>query len=124
MKPITPEPREDAKAVVFAKDQPEYIPLPANVRAPYVETKWKLTWRERLKVLRRGEFYLTVMTFSSPLQPLRPTVDRDDHMDGSRFIQRFSLDAWVRSLKRMDLLKFGAVAVLTAIVAGALYGLR
>lgn len=77
MTPTTPEARYEAEAVIFAKDQPEYIPLPANVRFPYVETKWKFSWVERLRVLLRGEMYLTVMTFGSPLQPLRLAIRRE-----------------------------------------------
>ena len=76
MIPITPENRNEARTVVFAKDQPQYILLPANLKGEYVETKWRLSWRERIAVLMRGDFYLTVKTFGSPLQPLRPSVER------------------------------------------------
>lgn len=37
MKPITPAPRLNFKAVVFAKDQPQYMPLPANICEPYFQ---------------------------------------------------------------------------------------
>jgi hypothetical protein len=77
MTPTVPEPREKATFVEFAKNQPEYRPLPANVLLPYVETKWKLSWRERLRILLSGNLYLTVMTFGQPLQPIRMSVLRD-----------------------------------------------
>jgi hypothetical protein len=77
MRILTPEPRDGFNSVVFAKDQPEYIPLPANVDGRMVETKWGLTWRERLSVLCRGSVYLTVMSFGHPLQPLRMSVTRE-----------------------------------------------
>ena len=80
MTPTTPEARHEAEPVVFAKDQPEYIPLPANVRLPYVETKWKFSWKERLRVLLRGELYLTMMTFGRPLQPLRLSTQREPNL--------------------------------------------
>ena len=84
MQPIIPEPRPgEAKSVVFAEDQPEYLKLPANVNEIYVESKWRFNWRERLLVLFRGTMYLTVMTFGDPLQPIRPSVGRTDTMDGN-----------------------------------------
>ncbi len=76
MIPVKPEKRDKAQAVVFAKDQPQYIPLPANLKNDYVETKWQLNWRERVAVLLHGNFYLTIKTFGSPLQPIRPSVER------------------------------------------------
>lgn len=80
MTPVTPETRPEANAVVFAKDQPEYLPLPANVQYPYVETKWRLTWKERLMVLFYGNLYLTLMTFGQPLQPIRCSTQRDEEL--------------------------------------------
>ncbi len=76
MIPIEPDKRNGAQAAIFAKDQPQYIPLPANIKGDYVETKWRLTWRERFAVLLRGNFYLSVKTFGSKLQPVRPSVKR------------------------------------------------
>ena len=64
--------------VVFAKDQPQYQPLPAVV--VYAEgeitvvTRWKLTLRERLWVLFGGSLWLQQMTFGQPLQPQLPSV--------------------------------------------------
>lgn len=65
--------------VVYAKNQPEYMPLPAR-RMPdgTVTTCWALSWRERCAVLFRGCFFLDVLTFNSPLQPLRPHVKESE----------------------------------------------
>jgi hypothetical protein len=82
MIPITPEPRKDARAVVFAKDQPEYLPLPANFDGTSVETKWRLSWHEWLRVLWTGNLYLTLLTFGKPLQPIRLSVLRDEECAG------------------------------------------
>lgn len=61
---------------VFAKDQPEYLPLPAIVTDDgTVITRWKLSWRERLRVMFSGNLYLSQMTFGEPLQPQLPSVD-------------------------------------------------
>lgn len=74
MKPITPEPRHGTRALIIAKDQPEYLPLPANFDGQSVETKWQLSWRERLRVALFGTFYLTLLTFGHPLQPIRLSI--------------------------------------------------
>ena len=81
MTPIEPEPREGYGLVVFAKDQPQYHPLLANKsydERGVVETKWKLTWNERLHVILHGTLYLTVATFHKPLQPIRMSVLREE----------------------------------------------
>ena len=77
MKPVTPLPRHGYDLVVIAKNQPQYIPLPANVRPPYVETLWHLTLLERLTILLTGRIHLTIKTFGQPLQPLRLSIARD-----------------------------------------------
>jgi len=78
MLPVVPESRPEARAVIFAKDQPQYHPLPANINGPYVETKWKLSWRERWNVLVGGNIYLTLKTFGERLQPIRMSVLREE----------------------------------------------
>lgn len=62
--------------VVYAKDQPEYIPLPAHrTEDGQVTTRWKLSFLERIKVLFKGNIYLQVLTFNNPLQPIRIGTD-------------------------------------------------
>lgn len=61
--------------VTFAKDQPEYLPLPAYRDADgCVTTCWKLTWKERLYVLLAGKVWWQTLTFNSPLQPQKPVI--------------------------------------------------
>jgi len=71
MKPITfPENNR-----VYAKDQPEYQPLPCyKTEDGMVVTCWQLTIRERLCVLFTGKMWWSVLTFNSPLQPQLPQV--------------------------------------------------
>lgn len=73
MKPITPViPGGKAHEVVFAEDQPQYIPLPAHITADgIVVTRWRLSLGERLRVLLTGSIWLSVMTFGRPLQPVK-----------------------------------------------------
>jgi hypothetical protein len=62
---------------VFAEAQPEYLPLPAWLSADTerrVVTCWKLSWRERLKILITGRLWFSQLTFGDPAQPLLPEV--------------------------------------------------
>ena len=59
------------RETVIAKKQPQYIPLPAIIAEPYVFTRWRLSWRERLRILFSGNLWLILMTFGKPLQPVR-----------------------------------------------------
>lgn len=64
--------------ITFAKDQPEYLPLPAHV-SDYngiVTSCWQLSLRERLKMLWTGRLWLQQMAFGKPLQPQKPSADR------------------------------------------------
>ena len=65
----------------YAKDQPEYLPLPVFKSAePHGEciSCWELTWRERIKLLFTGKMWLSMLTFHKPLTPVRPTVNKAD----------------------------------------------
>jgi len=54
--------------IIFAKDQPEYLPLPAHKdRDGAVTTCWTLSFRERLKVFRTGRVWLTLLAFGNRL---------------------------------------------------------
>ena len=72
MKPIK-FPKANA---TYAKDQPEYLPLPVYREADgLVISCWQLTWRERFKILWTGRMWLRQLTFNQPLQPQLPEVD-------------------------------------------------
>lgn len=80
MEPMSPVLPSQAKAkeleVIFAKNQPEYRPLPAiKVTDGTVITRWKLTWKERIKLLFSGNLFFQQLTFNDPLQPQLPSVE-------------------------------------------------
>ena len=83
MKTLTPiDPDIDLlEPVVYAKDQPEYIPLPTR-RTPdgEVVTCWRLNWRARIAVLFGANFYLTMLTFNRPLTPVRVSVEKPTYV--------------------------------------------
>jgi hypothetical protein len=72
MKPVTFKEHN----VIFAKDQKEYLPLPAY-KAPdgTVVSCWKISLMERVKVLVFGRLWLSQLTFNSLLQPQRPSIE-------------------------------------------------
>jgi hypothetical protein len=61
--------------VTLAKDQPEYLPLPVYQDGSETISCWKLSWRERFKVLFTGRMWYRQMNFRQPLQPQRPEID-------------------------------------------------
>jgi len=81
VKPETPVVKgfEDLERV-YAKDQPEYIPLPC---LPVNETdgtgtiieRWSFTWRERLAIFFGRDLFVQVMTFEKPLQPIHLSIE-------------------------------------------------
>lgn len=70
MKPINfPE-----QTVTVARDQPEYLPLPAYQNERETISLWKLTIVERLLLLITGRLWFRQLNFGSPLQPQAPSV--------------------------------------------------
>lgn len=59
----------------YAKNQKEYLPLPAYKNKDGVVSCWKLSLLERIKILLKGKFYFSVYTFNKPLQPQRPFIE-------------------------------------------------
>jgi hypothetical protein len=92
MKPITfPE-----SNVTFAKDQPEYLPLPAwRDEEGQVVSCWKLTFVERLKVVFGTNIWLSQLTFNQPLQPQKPYI-------GSPFVAITEVDPSVPERAKSD----------------------
>lgn len=76
------------QTVVIAKDQPEYLPLPAHRFANDPQGRiaccWRLSWRERVSVLLRGIVWHQVLTFDRPLQPQLLTVEKPDGMSNDK----------------------------------------
>ena len=68
--------------VEIAKDQQEYNTLPAH-RFPdtpqgRIACCWKLSIKERLKVLWTGKIWHQIMTFNKPLQPQLLEVEKPE----------------------------------------------
>jgi len=74
------------QTVIIAKDQPEYQPLPAFRYPMDPEGKivccWRLTWRERLRLLFTGKVWHLIMTFNRSLQPQLLQVEKPEMTEG------------------------------------------
>lgn len=75
MRPIEFEERN----VVYAKDQKEYLPLPAHkTEDGQVIFCESLSLKERIRVLLTGKIWVSLFTFNSPLQPSFFTTKKSD----------------------------------------------
>lgn len=66
---------------IFAKDQPEYQPLPAlKLKTPEgdVISCWELSLKERIKLLFTGKLWVSLLSFNKPLTPSYFTVNRKE----------------------------------------------
>lgn len=62
--------------VTYAKEQPEYNPLPAmRDEDGTIVSCWELTDAEVKAIIKHRKLYISIMTFNQPLQPIRPWVD-------------------------------------------------
>lgn len=68
--------------IIFAKDQPEYQPLPA-MRMPDGEvfTCWQFTDEELAQLVKTKCIYFKQLTFNSPLQPILPMINLEDGIE-------------------------------------------
>ncbi len=77
MQAISPVLAEEfqSREVIFAKDQPQYLPLPVH-KTPdgVILSRWHLSDEERKAVIAGADIWLYVWTFNQPLQPIRMEV--------------------------------------------------
>ena len=84
MKPSSPViPGYDLPEVVYAKDQPEYQPLPVvRIEGPegQVVTRWALSEDERARIAAGQDVYLWICTFGKALQPVLLEIKSPDEL--------------------------------------------
>ncbi len=75
MKPISPQ--TGGTETVFAKNQPEYQPLPIaihrvpdNARARYLVSRWQPTPEQREAIARGEDIYVAQLNFQTPMTPM------------------------------------------------------
>ena len=74
MKPIEFEEQN----VIYAKDQPQYQPLPALKENDTTITCWELSEEDKKILNETGVVWLSQMNFGSPLQPVLMTVNKSE----------------------------------------------
>lgn len=70
--------------IVMAKDQPEYNPLrvlPGITREGERLSRWTLTEKQREAVASGADIFLELLTFNSPMQPVRMAVSDEPNTD-------------------------------------------
>ncbi len=73
--------------VVFAEDQPEYQSLPAHCATRElgdVVSCWELSEEEVQKIVETRRIYISQLSFHQPLQPIYPTVNKDDIFENGK----------------------------------------
>ncbi len=73
------------KEVVYAKDQPRYIPLRTLVSVGpdrRVLSRWTFTDSQREAIAKGADIFLELSTFGQPLQPIRMIVSDGKTTDG------------------------------------------
>lgn len=70
--------------VVYAKDQPEYTPLPGHKNQDGdLVTCWELSDEEIKFIVETKQLWLKVKTFNQPLQPIFCSVLKHDLLETS-----------------------------------------
>lgn len=81
MKPI----KFSGQNTIVAKEQEQYIPLPAFIDNQKVVTCWQLDEEDLKTVNRDGVIYLRNLTFGQPLQPIYMSTTIDDIVTGGYY---------------------------------------
>ena len=76
-------PGHEADEFIIARDQPEYIPLPAlsivllvdGTPVPALLTRWRPSDEERAALASGADIWLETMTFGEPMQPVRISTE-------------------------------------------------
>lgn len=86
--------------ITLAKDQPQYQQLPIHRDGKDNEGRvtscWKLSFKERIKLLFTGNLWLSMMTFHKQPMPVLPTVHKYIVLGG------MSKKEYKKALKRID----------------------
>lgn len=70
------------REVIIAKDQPQYMPLPALCTASgKVLTRWSFTHEERRAIALGADLYLCILACHQPLQPILMEVSNEQAVE-------------------------------------------
>lgn len=67
----------DGFNVIYAENQTEYLPLPCyKTKNGTLTICWKLSFKERIKILFTGKVWQRIKTFNKPVQPQLMSVNK------------------------------------------------
>lgn len=73
MEPVQPVvPGNEEFEVVYAKNDPGYLPLPVLRTEHAMLSRWRLTDEERAYIAAGGDLFICVLHFGDKLQPIMP----------------------------------------------------
>lgn len=73
MEPVQPVvPGNEEFEVVYAKNDPDYLPLPVLRTEHAMLSRWRLTDEERAYIAAGGDLFICVLHFGEKLQPIMP----------------------------------------------------
>lgn len=86
LKAVSPVvPGREAMELIFAKDQRQFLPLPAlaveDGSPGRIVTRWELTEEDRQRLAAGGSIYVWITTYHQPLQPLAVTTYAPEFID-------------------------------------------
>lgn len=67
--------------IVYAENQPEYMPLPAlkfDDDVGTVVSCWKMSFKDRIRILLTGKVWLMLCSFNKPLTPSYIAANRKE----------------------------------------------
>ena len=69
--------------IVYAKDQPQYVPLPVlksrkEDRDGRILMRWQFNEQERVAIANGADLVVSILTYQQPLQPLGMFVSWDN----------------------------------------------
>jgi hypothetical protein len=65
--------------VIYAKDQPEYLPLPVmKLQDGTVISCWQVTDEDLERIIKTRQVFVSQLTFNTPLQPLNVVTGLDE----------------------------------------------
>lgn len=85
----------EGEEVVYAKNQPPYLPLRTLVSGEperRVISRWSFTDEQRKKIAEGGDLFLMLLTFGQPLQPIQLAIGSGDEDRG--FVRKCLLGQW------------------------------
>lgn len=85
----------EGEEVIYAEDQPQYIPLRTLVsKTPErcVISRWSLTDAQRKKIADGGDLFLMLYTFGQPLQPINLAIG--DGKEDREWVRKCLLGQW------------------------------